>query len=348
VSLGRAGFLRRLGLGLLIVLVLAKATSARADEDDPRERARQAYDRGTAAHRRGDFAEAATDFARADELAPSPVALRAALDEAVHADDPALGMELIERSSRASAEGDLAASIAAARLKFHGRAGRVYVHCPEGSSCLATVDAQPVLVGKPVWVRAGQHTVVVQVGESPQSRLVEVRPDGTTDVTPVPTTPALVPTTPAAKAPGPTGPSAVPASEPPPSAPRPARAAASGLSPVWFWVGVGATAVLGGATAVSAVDTSSKHDTFANDGCARGGAAGCGSLSSDGMAAQTRTNVLLGVAGAVALVTVIVGAAFTRWSDDGKPAGAATGPCMPFGPSRARWTRGCASGSFEF
>lgn len=312
----------RLGRALpILCFALALATSARADD---RERAREAYDRGTEAHKRGEFAQAAADFALADQLAPSPVALRAAIDEALRADDPALGMELVERAKRGAVEGDLAASVGQARTKFAGRAGRVRVKCPQ--ACMATIDGRPLDVQKETWTTAGQHTVVVQMGDDAQQRLVDVKADDTTEVAPAVKTPAIapvpVPVAPPVQPPAPPFPAPEPSAPPPAEKPAPAPAA-SGITPVVFWLGVGATAVLGGATALSGIDASNKHSRFVSAGCNSVGYDGCGQASTDGAAAQTRTNVLIGATAVIGVATVVIGALFTRWSsDDPKPAAA--------------------------
>src|SRR5215472_3635970 len=275
------------------VFACASALGLTANADDT-QRAREAYDHGTAAHRRGDFAEAAADYAQADALAPSPVALRAALDEAVKADDPALGMELLDRTNRAPMDQALATSAAAARAKFKGRAGRIVVHCPPSHACLSTLDDRKFDVEKPVWATVGQHTVIIQIDEAAQPHLIEVKPDETLEVTP-PLAAEAAAATPVAPPP--------PVASPTPAAvsneTAPPEARRKGLSPVWFFVGVGATAVAGGATVISALDTSSKHQSFVNEGCGRLNTSGCGTLASDGTSAQTRTNVLLGVTAAI-------------------------------------------------
>jgi hypothetical protein len=84
---------------------------------------------------------------------------------------------------------------------------------------------------------------------------------------------------------------------------------------VVFVVGAAATAVLGGITAWSALDTSKKHDDFASSGCAARGSDACDTAASSGTGAQTRTNVLLGATVFVGAATLLIGAAFTRWRD---------------------------------
>jgi hypothetical protein len=325
-----------------IAALLAVPSSAFADD---REEARRAYDQGTVAHKRGDFAEAATQFARADELAPSSVALRAGLDETVRAHNCVLGAELLERSKRGPSDPALVRSVSAAESAFHGCAGRVVLHCPEGRACQATLDGRPLVPGRPTWSRVGQRTLLVQVDERPlPARQLEIKPDETLDV------PVAVPEAPASPAPVPgvrsesmaTTPNeteAPPPTETPPAAsprllvsttrteaprlpstrPRepPAgekQAHASGLSPLWFWIGVGGSVVLGGATALSGVDTMDKHNQFVGYGCGQVSSPPCGGLSNDGSSAQLRTNILIASTAVVALVTIVVGAVFTQWS----------------------------------
>jgi hypothetical protein len=307
-----------------IVAMLALPCSAFADDRDD---ARRAYDLGTAAHKRGDYAEAAIQFARADELAPSSVALRAALDEAVRAHDCVLGAELLERSKRSPSEPSLARSLKAAEGSFRGCAGRIVLHCPEGRSCRGALDGRPLTPEKPVWSTIGSRSLTVEVEDHTLApRTVEIKPDETLDV-PLTAPATLAPPAPtqpppsenaAAISSAPQVPTA--RTEPPaPARPRDAPAAetqtsAHGLSPAWFWVGLGSTLLLGGATAMSGFDTQSKHNEFVTDGCPQVASAPCGGLSSDGSSAQLRTNVLIASTAVVALVTVVVGVGFTRWS----------------------------------
>jgi hypothetical protein len=336
---------RRIPRSAWIAVLLAVPSSAWADD---REEARRAYDQGTVAHKRGDYAEAATQFARADELAPSSIALRAALDEAVRARNCVLGAELLERSKRGPSDTPLSRSVGAAEGAFRGCAGRVVVHCPEGRACQATLDGKPMAPGKPTWSRVGQRTLLLQVDDRTlPPRQVEIKPDETLDIpVPVPEEPASPPPVPAPRSEGtapirgeaePTPPSephpapsprsSVPTSRTEAPMPRPAGPAdppagerppsASGLSPVWFWIGVGGSALLGGATALSAVDTMDKHNQFVGNSCAEVANPPCSSLSTEGSSAQLRTNILIAGTAVVAVVTIVVGAAFTRWSTPG-------------------------------
>lgn len=90
-----------------------------------------------------------------------------------------------------------------------------------------------------------------------------------------------------------------------------------GLSPTVFYVGVGVSAVLAGATAWSGLDTQSKRDEFDADPTAAG--------YDEGMAAQKRTNVLLGLTAAAGVTTAALGLFAVEW-DDGKEADVAISP----------------------
>lgn len=279
--------------------------SAQTPSGDARARAKEAYDRGVEAHNKGDMHKAAVEFARADSLAPSAVALQAALDAAIEADDPAIGGELLERSTREKPTGQLAASVNQAKTKFAGRAGRVRVSCPPGSTCLATIDGAPMETTKPAWSRTGQHTVVVQVDGEPQTKLVRVEADQIVEV---------VGTKKDASAAA-TGGAGTATTEPPREDGGRSKKGRfeDGLPPVFFYGGVGLTVLFAGAATYFAVDTSNKHDEFENLGCARANVSGCEDLKDDGEASQTSTNALIVLTGIAAVGTAIVGAAFTNW-----------------------------------
>lgn len=297
VKLARAAVLASFAL-LVPSTALAQPTA------DARARAKEAYDRGVEAHAKGDLRRAAQEFARADSLAPSPVALQAALEAAIDADDPALGAELLERSAREKPTGQLAARVSTARAKFAGRAGRVRVQCPSGTTCTATLDGAAIDTQKPVWTRTGQHSVVVQVDGDAQTRLVRVEPDAIADVTgtkPSGAAPAAAPA-PAA--------SATTINEEPKGM---QRGLDKGLPPIVFYAGAGATVLLAGVTTFFALDTKNKHDEFENLGCNRANLTDCEPLKDDGERAQTYTNVTLVLTGVAAVATAVIGIGFTDW-----------------------------------
>jgi hypothetical protein len=83
------------------------------------------------------------------------------------------------------------------------------------------------------------------------------------------------------------------------------------LSPTWFYVGVGATVVLGGATIWSGLDTNSARDDFDSNPTRAG--------LDDGKSKQTRTNVLLGATAVAGVATATIGIFFTNWGAKKQP-----------------------------
>lgn len=287
-------------LALAVGLSIGSASGvAHADEADFRH-AREVYDRGVRAHDAGDDAAAARAFAEADGLFPTPASLEGALESAMRADDPALGLELLDRSEGRSADASLRRTIEAARKRFVGRAGRLRFDCKGASRCLAAVDGAAISPQRPAYVRIGPHAVVLQRDGERLERLVEVS-SGTVLVgeEESPPKPAPVVATPV------TGPVT---SE---------HTSSSGISPTWFWVGLGATAAVGAFTIASGIDAVNIHDRFEQRGCAPGAAGPvssvCSGIHDDGRSAELRTNVLFGVTGALAVATAAVGIFAVRW-----------------------------------
>jgi hypothetical protein len=266
---------------------LSAASFARADAVE--KRARDAYERGSAAYDRKDYDAAAHEFAEADSLVPNPTALRAALDAAVLADDPVLGMELLDRARRAPADDALGKLMYGAETRFAHRTGRLRVACGE-APCLVAVDGAALDAGAPGYVKVGAHAITIQCQGRAEQRIVDVKADDVLTLSPAP-------------APAP----------PPAPGPAPAPQPASGVSPAWFFVALGAAAVAGGLTALPGVDAKDKHDAFVGKGCGSVGVTDCAALSTDGAAATLRTNIGLAVTGALALTAVGIGVFAVRW-----------------------------------
>ena len=90
-----------------------------------------------------------------------------------------------------------------------------------------------------------------------------------------------------------------------------------GLSPTYFYVGVGVSAALAGATVWSGLDTQSKRDDFDANPTAAG--------YDEGVSAQKRTNILLGLTAAAGVTTAALGLFAVEW-EDGKEAELAVSP----------------------
>ena len=281
---------------------LAWSAGTRAQPSD----AHDAYARGTAAFRRADYATAAREYAAADALAPNPVALQAAIDATVLADDPVFGTTLLDRARGEPRTDALLATMLTAERKFAHRVGRIRLQCP-AAPCLGAIDGAAAVAGPSVVVRVGSHAVTLEGGGAVLQRVVTVAPDETVVVGPGPAPPAPAPPPPGAP------PSPVPAPSPPAPkaiAPLPAPAPQGGLSPAWFYAGLGATAVAGGLAVAFGVDTANRHSAFART-CATEQPQ-CGELASHGQSAQTLTNVMLGVTAGLGVATLATGL-LVRW-----------------------------------
>lgn len=300
---GRASWVVTFGAGALLVGALAPSTAwAQGDLTA----ARNAYDRGAASYDAGEFALAAAQLAQADAILPNDVALELAIKAAAKANDPILVMELASR-----ADGRSSASLAAvrdeARAKAAGRVGRVNVSCPPDATCTTTLDDAPFPPNQTRWVLVGEHRVVVDAGGQKQAFRVRIDPGANVPV--VAAAPLTTPTPPTSR-------------DSPPTSLAPARDASSGVSPVWFWTTAGISAVVGGLTIASAVDTRNTYEAFSSRPSP--------SLSNEGVDAQLRTNLLLAGTAASVIATAVVGIFFVRWSGPARTADAR-------GPARGAW-----------
>jgi hypothetical protein len=283
---------------------LALSSPALAAPTDTAQ-AKEAYDRGLEAHRRGDVQKAAEEFAQADTLAPSPVALQAALDATLEADDAPLGAELLERSKREPAPPALASSVTAAHLKWSGRTGRLRVVCPKVPTCDVEIDDRAAPADKIVWARTGQHTVLVQMDGTSQTKLVDLGPDQILEVSFARggRAPLARPLSAEAAARATSGESSAPSR----------RTASEGLPPIFVYAGAGLTVVLATVTTYFALEAASSHRDFKDADCARANFAPCQGLRDDGESNQTATNVALGLTMVTAIATAVVGIGFTNW-----------------------------------
>jgi hypothetical protein len=244
--------------------------------------ARAAYDRGAKAYDAEEYTTAAAELARADLLAPNAMVLELALKSVLKAGDPVLGMSLVERVEQRGLQGGALEQAMQARARFASRVGRVIVTCR--GACAATVDGVPISLGSPRWMSVGAHDVEISANGLRERRRVDVLGGALARVEQAPPN----------------------ASRLPPSAPPvPASSSDGRVSPALFWVGLGATALLGVASAFSGADLGSRHEQFVQSPSEQG--------AQDGRAAQIRTNVLIGVTIATGALTGALGLFAVRW-----------------------------------
>lgn len=295
---------------LVLSALVTFGSAAHADDATTRDEAKAAYDRGLDAHKHGEMARAAKEFAAADALVPSPQALQAALDATIDADDVALGAELLERAKRAPATPGLASSITAATMKFNARAGRLKIICPPSATCSAKVDENPVSVGRVIWLPVGPRTVSVQVdGRSSVNKVVDIGAETPLEVT---AGKELTAKPGAGAADG--------GGTDPTHAPPSRNGEREGLSPVVFYATAGVTVALAGFTTFLMLRTSSQHGEFEDKGCTRVQTKECVDLADSGSSSQSAANIALVFTGVAALTAVAIGVAFTNWHSGDKRA----------------------------
>lgn len=301
---------------------LVLLASTRAHADDPKARAKEAYARGLAAHDAHDYKAAARAFAEADAILPSPTALTAALDAAVEADDPVLGNELLERGERPGATPELTKSLADARAKLGGRAGKLRLVCPAGSTCNALIDER-TMPGE-IWVSVGTHTVTTRVDATTTEQTIEVHPGETITLSPKKTTTVPLPPPGPVEAPPPR------ASSVPNEDPNEKKTSFRSLPPLITYVGAGVTLALAGGAITTGILTKNRHDAFVEEGCDKANNPGCVRIKHEGVPLLVMTDVFLGAAILTGLATTGVALFLTDWH----PSAAVTSRGASFGIGR--------------
>jgi len=302
-------------------IVLYAAGIARAEEEasDPTpaqvRTAAEAFDRGREAYKSEEYVEAAEQFESADANAPSAAALElairarekagqleraatlSALALARHPDDPSIQKVAPGVIQRAKSE-----------------LFELSIKCDD--PCEVTVGGK-IAPGRrsterTVYVSPGKYTVRAGwSGDRSLSKQVEAAKAGAGVLefqAPVAPTPSA---TPAETPPGTT------ADEPPADQ---GAASKGGLPPAVFLVGVGLTAIAGGVTVWSGLDTQNNPGANHVRTECQMNAADCQSLYQQGLDKQHRTNLLIGVTAGVGIATGVIGAFFTDWSGSKKKA----------------------------
>lgn len=278
------------------MLFAGVVTAPRVARGEERSDARAAYDDAARAYEAKDFARAAQGFARADALAPNALALKLALAAALQANDPLLAEELAARAESRDTSTDVQELARRAHRFAADRVGRIRLVCARPGGCVATIGDRKVHDGETAVVARGLVDVVIT---SSLDRTTPVQVDVTVGGVVTLEEPG------AADA---SRPSFGPTSSAPGEGSRPSS---GGLSPAWFWIGVGITAASTGGTIASGVDANSRYDDFE--------ALRTEAARDTGRAAELRTNVLLGTTIAFAVATGIIGVWLTKWSAGHSP-----------------------------
>lgn len=295
--------------------------------------AAEAFDRGREAYKAEEYVEAAEQFEKADSNAPSSAAL-----------------ELAIRARDKAGELDRAATLMALALRRHPDDGNFLKIAPDLSRragealfelnvtcdqpCDLTVGGK-LIHGAPdierrLYLTPGALTVRAGWSDNrSDSRQVQADKGGKGEIA------FAAPVTAAAQAMG------KEPDEPAAQAPRAGDATrdqgpakSSGWSPAVFFVGAGLTAVAGGVTIWSGIDTVNNPGTEAVERECAGEGESC-QLYQEGLSKQRRTNVLIGVTAGLGVATALVGLLATDWSG-GKSAAAPSAklerPRLDIGP----------------
>jgi len=308
----------------LLALVIGAGSTAHAQdaasEPTPAQVrvAAEAFDKGREAYKAEDYVEAAEQFEKADSNAPSPAALELAIRARDKAGELDRASTLMSLALKRHPDDENLLKIAS-DLSKRARATLYELTTNCDSPCDLTVGGKSVH-GAPdtqrlLYILPG--TLTVRAGWSDNrsdSKQVQAEAGGKGEVT------FVAPSTPAAKnmAEEPTEPVAAAPAPAPPSGDA-ADKKSSGWSPMVFYVGAGLTAVLGGITVWSGLDTVNNPGTDrVKNECGTQGES-C-ALYQEGLSKQRRTNVLIGVTAGVGVGTLLVGLLATDWGGSKKPA----------------------------
>lgn len=274
------------------------------------------FDAGRRAYSLKDFENAAVHFENADRDAPSADALVAAIRSRHEAGQLARAA-MLAVSGRARYPDDKALADLANRVvpEANTRLHKIVVRCsPE---CTLVVDERlvPVPVGaqSTLYVDPGTHSLVAGwSGDRHLTRDLVATPGGETEFTL--TAPPVTSGQGSTSAADPSRQGGRGDVVPDTTAPQ-----QTGLSPAYFWVGLGATAVLGGITIWSGVDTLQNPGTQkVRDACQEEDLTNCTTLLDQGKAHQSRTNGLLAGTALVGIGTGVIGLLFTDWGGSKK------------------------------
>lgn len=272
--------------------VVEAAPQAATKAEQTKAEAKKEFQAGVAAFKKKQYDAAAEHFERALELAPHPMALWNAAEAREKAGDIVRAANHYARYVSMATEKEKDRAEALLRLdKLEKILGVIEIFGPDASE--VTVDDQRVVDLAKVYVLPGSHKVSGNVDGKLLTRRVSVKAGAAAKVR---------------LAPEPEKPKEQVAE---PVSSKPEQEASGKPGPAIFWVGAGVTAVLGGVTIWSGLDTKSKRSDFDAQPTAQ--------LYDDGLAAQHRTNYLIGATAAAGVATAIIGVLVVQWKAPQEP-----------------------------
>lgn len=300
---------------VLVCGSLAGHASAAGDAPSVEEvkAAESDFNKGREAYKAGNYDEAAEYFESADGHAPNERVIELAInarDKAGHLDRAAtsaeLALELYPNAARIKKVAIPIVERAKAELFT------VVISCDEACNLL---DGTRLVHGEAatrrvVYLTPGDHEVRASWSDDRvMSQQVTGKAGDTSNLDfkapPIPKKPEAPATQTVVAAPG---------------ADRGTEEKPHGMTPIVFFSGVGLTAVLGGVTVWSGIDTTKNPGTDAvRAACNSPGQANCGSLYDQGKSHELRTNILIAATSVVGAATAVIGGFFTNWSGKKAP-----------------------------
>jgi hypothetical protein len=273
------------------------ATSASAKAAANKSEAAKEFKAGVAAFKKRQFIEAAEHFEKAYSLAPHPSALWNAADAREKGGELSTAANMYAKYLETASEEDKDRYEAKQRINNLTLVlGRLELFGPDATDI--KIDHVTHVEGaNVVFVDPGDHVVTAKVDSKFLSKNVNVAAGAKVIVRLVPQSDAPPPSASSQT-------SSTPSDVPPPAKKK-------GIGPGIVYVGAGLTAVLAGISVWSGLDTRSKRSDFDANPTGKG--------YDDGMAAQQRTNILLGATAVVGVATILVGAFAVRWSSPAEP-----------------------------
>jgi hypothetical protein len=310
-------------LALLAAVVIGATPVGVVYAQDAVQKAASEFDEGKRHYRDGRFESAAEHFEAADAAVPSPRALRMAMrcrDQAGHkARAATLAAQALARYPDDRETRELANPILA---KHAPGLHRLDVSCTKPCSVALGAEVVPGVARDSwvVYVDPGEVTVSASFagGAGAEEQVLNARAGGKNALSFMPRPKAGAPAAAPAHAPVPDGPD-----EPPP----PVDERSWIEHPAVFGVLAGGTAVLGGVTIWSGIDTLNNPGADKVREECRGQGTDCPEYK-EGRQKQLRTNILIGATAGLAATTLLIGVLVTEWTE---PAPAAAFSPLPGG-----------------
>jgi hypothetical protein len=301
---------RSLALAAVLTAATASAEETAAPvtnecADKPEVCGRRAFALGVTAYEASDWATATARFGEALQYKWHPaIALNLALAES-RAGHPAKGIQDLDAVlASPDATPALIKQATTERERLQGLLSTIEIDAAASSASILRVDGNVVDSQKPLEVEPGAHRLEVTLPSGAViRRSVTLEPRERLHLS-IDRTQEFVVLPERERSAG--GPSPASSPEPPPGSAR-------GVPPLWFYVSAGATAVLGGVTVWSALDTRAAYRDYER-ALPTASQADVDRRVNAGHSLETRTNVLLAVTGVAALGSAALGIFFVKWS----------------------------------